>query len=300
MAAAGRRGRHATPRPTAPANRSARSGARPSGTSSTTLASMRLLAAVQRQRDPVVAVDDPVAVAVLEDVDRRQERQPVLRLAQALPAALPSSVSATPSSGRKSPPRWAPATDGGPGDLVDVDRRAGRPRPAVRSVPRGWTSDRYGSGRLAIRRTRRTRAPGRSCQAWPTRSAIGSRAAAIPDRMRSRTPRAGSGCGTRRVVLVVVHLHDECAPSHLADVVPFGMTRGGVAMKIGAIVPQGWVGEYDGWEPLAAWRRTTEVARQAERSGSSRSGCSTTSTPCRARPTRSPSSHSPRSPPWRR
>ena len=38
-------------------------------------------------------------------------------------------------------------------------------------------------------------------------------------------------------------------------------------MRIGAIVPQGWVGEYDGWEPLDAWRRTTEVARQAERLG---------------------------------
>ena len=38
-------------------------------------------------------------------------------------------------------------------------------------------------------------------------------------------------------------------------------------MKIGAIVPQGWVGEFDGWEPLAAWRRTTEVAREAERLG---------------------------------
>lgn len=38
-------------------------------------------------------------------------------------------------------------------------------------------------------------------------------------------------------------------------------------MKIGAIVPQGWVGEYDGWEPLKAWQRTTEVARQAERLG---------------------------------
>ena len=35
-------------------------------------------------------------------------------------------------------------------------------------------------------------------------------------------------------------------------------------MKIGAIVPQGWVGEFDGWEPLDAWRRTTEVARQAD------------------------------------
>jgi F420-dependent oxidoreductase-like protein len=38
-------------------------------------------------------------------------------------------------------------------------------------------------------------------------------------------------------------------------------------MKIGAIVPQGWVGEYDGWEPLAAWQRTIDVAQQAERLG---------------------------------
>src|SRR4029077_2552662 len=35
-------------------------------------------------------------------------------------------------------------------------------------------------------------------------------------------------------------------------------------MKIGAIVPQGWTGEYDGWDALDAWRRTTEVARQAD------------------------------------
>lgn len=38
-------------------------------------------------------------------------------------------------------------------------------------------------------------------------------------------------------------------------------------MRIGAIVPQGWIGEYDGWQPLDAWRRTTEVAEQAERLG---------------------------------
>ena len=38
-------------------------------------------------------------------------------------------------------------------------------------------------------------------------------------------------------------------------------------MKIGVIVPQGWTGEYDGWDPLDAWRRTTEVAQQAERLG---------------------------------
>jgi F420-dependent oxidoreductase-like protein len=38
-------------------------------------------------------------------------------------------------------------------------------------------------------------------------------------------------------------------------------------MKIGAIVPQGWVGEYDGWDTSAAWKRTAEVAQQADRLG---------------------------------
>ena len=38
-------------------------------------------------------------------------------------------------------------------------------------------------------------------------------------------------------------------------------------MKLGVIVPQGWVGEYDGWEPLVAWRRTVAVAQQADRLG---------------------------------
>ena len=38
-------------------------------------------------------------------------------------------------------------------------------------------------------------------------------------------------------------------------------------MKIGAIVPQGWVGEYDGWDASTAWRRTAAVAQQADRLG---------------------------------
>jgi F420-dependent oxidoreductase-like protein len=38
-------------------------------------------------------------------------------------------------------------------------------------------------------------------------------------------------------------------------------------MKIGAIVPQGWQGEYDGWDTRKAWDRTLEVAQQAERLG---------------------------------
>ena len=38
-------------------------------------------------------------------------------------------------------------------------------------------------------------------------------------------------------------------------------------MKLGVIVPQGWTGDYDGWEAERAWARTVEVARQAERIG---------------------------------
>ena len=38
-------------------------------------------------------------------------------------------------------------------------------------------------------------------------------------------------------------------------------------MKIGVIAPQGWQGEYNGWDPLDAWRRTVEVARQADEVG---------------------------------
>ncbi len=38
-------------------------------------------------------------------------------------------------------------------------------------------------------------------------------------------------------------------------------------MKVGIIAPQGWMGEYDGWETLAAWNRTVQVTRQAEALG---------------------------------
>ncbi len=38
-------------------------------------------------------------------------------------------------------------------------------------------------------------------------------------------------------------------------------------MKVGVIVPQGWQGEYDGWEPGRAWSRSVAVAAQAERLG---------------------------------
>ena len=38
-------------------------------------------------------------------------------------------------------------------------------------------------------------------------------------------------------------------------------------MDVGIIVPQGWHGEYTGWEPARAWARTVAVARQAEDEG---------------------------------
>jgi F420-dependent oxidoreductase-like protein len=38
-------------------------------------------------------------------------------------------------------------------------------------------------------------------------------------------------------------------------------------VKVGVIVPQGWTGEYDGWEADLAWSRTVEVAQQADRLG---------------------------------
>ncbi len=38
-------------------------------------------------------------------------------------------------------------------------------------------------------------------------------------------------------------------------------------MQVGLLIPQGWKGEYDGWEPADAWRRTTELAQHAEELG---------------------------------
>jgi F420-dependent oxidoreductase-like protein len=38
-------------------------------------------------------------------------------------------------------------------------------------------------------------------------------------------------------------------------------------MDVGVVLPQGWTGEYDGWEPRRAWERTVALARQAERLG---------------------------------
>ena len=38
-------------------------------------------------------------------------------------------------------------------------------------------------------------------------------------------------------------------------------------MQVGLMAPQGWKGEYDGWDPAEAWERTIELAAQAEELG---------------------------------
>jgi len=38
-------------------------------------------------------------------------------------------------------------------------------------------------------------------------------------------------------------------------------------MQVGLMAPQGWKGEYDGWDPATAWARTVELAADAERLG---------------------------------
>ena len=38
-------------------------------------------------------------------------------------------------------------------------------------------------------------------------------------------------------------------------------------MKVGVMAPQGWKGEYDGWDPAAAWARTVALAVQSENLG---------------------------------
>jgi F420-dependent oxidoreductase-like protein len=35
-------------------------------------------------------------------------------------------------------------------------------------------------------------------------------------------------------------------------------------VQVGLLIPQGWKGEYDGWDPAEAWERTVDLARHAE------------------------------------
>src|SRR6478735_7690759 len=35
-------------------------------------------------------------------------------------------------------------------------------------------------------------------------------------------------------------------------------------MKLGVIIPQGWTGDYDGWDPAKAWSRSVALAKQAD------------------------------------
>ena len=38
-------------------------------------------------------------------------------------------------------------------------------------------------------------------------------------------------------------------------------------MRVGFIAPQGWTGEYDGWDASRAWARTVAVAHEVETLG---------------------------------
>ena len=38
-------------------------------------------------------------------------------------------------------------------------------------------------------------------------------------------------------------------------------------MDVGVLIPQGWKGEYAGWDPVRAWARAVELARQADELG---------------------------------
>lgn len=38
-------------------------------------------------------------------------------------------------------------------------------------------------------------------------------------------------------------------------------------MRVGILAPQGWTGEYDGWDPSRAWARTVAVAHEADALG---------------------------------
>ena len=38
-------------------------------------------------------------------------------------------------------------------------------------------------------------------------------------------------------------------------------------MQVGLLIPQGWKGEYEGWDPADGWRRTVELVRDAEALG---------------------------------
>jgi alkanesulfonate monooxygenase SsuD/methylene tetrahydromethanopterin reductase-like flavin-dependent oxidoreductase (luciferase family) len=38
-------------------------------------------------------------------------------------------------------------------------------------------------------------------------------------------------------------------------------------VQVGLLIPQGWKGEYDGWDPAEAWAKTVDLARHAEELG---------------------------------
>jgi F420-dependent oxidoreductase-like protein len=60
---------------------------------------------------------------------------------------------------------------------------------------------------------------------------------------------------------------DLTTPPIRAILKPETSTSAGVTMQVGLMVPQGWKGEYDGWDAAEAWTRSVELAKHAESRG---------------------------------
>ena len=68
-----------------------------------------------------MAVHHPVAIGVLDDIDRRQDREAILRLPESLPACRPVAATKLPERQEVTTALIATA-NGGPRDLLDIDR----------------------------------------------------------------------------------------------------------------------------------------------------------------------------------
>ena len=74
-----------------------------------------------------------------------------------------------------------------------------------------------------------------------------------PSRTGWRTPSTThSRCNAPRDPRVVHRAYARC----------LAKTNRETAMKVGLMAPQGWKGEYDGWDAGRAWERTVELARR--------------------------------------
>ena len=158
------------------------------------------LAGVQGQGDAVVPVDDPVAVGVLHDVDRRQVDEPIVGPTEALPARVPVAAAERLERQEVAAALVAAADRRAP-DVGDVDG----PHPDVdpaRAGPLRVPGRQRGQGWAPSRRTRRTRIAGHARGRSRGRSsrALAGRRRGAPERAGLRVASVGvASSGPRRV-----------------------------------------------------------------------------------------------------